>query len=119
MSRHTAGPWALGKPHGHTRVEIVGDSGNRMVASVVDVKAQFNPETNKNDQVQCPEGEANARLIAAAPDLLEVAEDCRRILTWLEGQRDLNKVEVAMLARANAAIARATQPIPPQSEDSP
>lgn len=104
-SKHTPGPWSKGKCYGHTRVEIVGDAGNRMVASVVDTKSAYNRATDKNELVQCEEGEANARLIAAAPELLEALIRARRCIAWACEQRSEFHIEYGL---ADAAIAKAT-----------
>ncbi len=56
MNKHTPGPWRLDGPH------VVGD--NEHSAKVRVAKVAY---TNTNV------GKANARLIAAAPDLLEAA----------------------------------------------
>ena len=56
------------------------------------------------------EGRANARLIAAAPELLEALEEARAGLLWYQdrnpGQRDGSDDEA--MARIDAAIAKAT-----------
>jgi hypothetical protein len=52
------------------------------------------------------ENEANARLIAAAPELLEVLRD---VLDWLDdGNRVLSDACASDVAKARAAIAKAT-----------
>ena len=67
----------------------------------------------KNDHMSCggrpesgfpsnKEGLANARLIAAAPDMLESLQEC------IEGYR-ANHIETGVLNKAIAAIAKATQ----------
>lgn len=57
-AKHTPGPWAYGEECGLTR-EIWGDNGPELYAIA---------QTRHGDPGQC---EANARLIAAAPELLE------------------------------------------------
>ena len=62
MSEHTPGPWVAGsEPWGW---DIVGHSGTVVVA--------------QSDY--CEGAEANARLIAAAPELLAAAEDALQFL---------------------------------------
>lgn len=57
MSKHTPGPWSVDEPH-----QVWAESAGEYVA-ITQVEEW---ETLPRDQV-----EANARLIAAAPDLLE------------------------------------------------
>jgi hypothetical protein len=75
VSGHTPGPWEVGAAYGMHGVEVVGDNGNRKVCGVIGVdRDQYDREGRKVANVPNPEGWANARLIAAAPDLLELAE---------------------------------------------
>ena len=77
MSKHTKGPWEAADRgdysdlDGSSRV-ILGD--DRRIAIV----------QHKGDE----EDEANARLIAAAPDMLEALEEIRRMwgLIWMPGR---------------------------------
>jgi hypothetical protein len=62
MSEHTKGPWEISK------------IGNNYDQYVVYAEA----DTRGANIVNTVEGEANARLIAAAPDLLEA---CKKLLT--------------------------------------
>lgn len=88
--RHTPGPWEAGH-----------------YSSVVGLPVMAQPDKTKNTIVICGvrgdrhEAEANARLIAAAPDLLSVVQD------WLKVGNDL-KARTAVRERARAAIAKAT-----------
>jgi len=67
MSAHTPGPWAVGQLYGSTQVEI--SAPGRAIAIVWNRRG-----CRIKDNVESwPEGEANARLIAAAPDLLAYA----------------------------------------------
>lgn len=80
--KHTPGPWVIDPCW-----DILGntDDGNGMVCQIT------------TDAVPRAEAEANARLIAAAPDLLEA---CRQALGC-----DLDPNTIALI---RAAIARAT-----------
>lgn len=91
---HTPGPWATHKTEGNggnipDRLEIVGpEEGRRrsLIASIYGFKM--------------PEGQANARLIAAAPELYEALVDLIGFL--FHGKKD----RLAIL-RATAALAKA------------
>ena len=54
------------------------------------------------------EAEANARLIAAAPELLELANFISLRLGDVEGTRELTATEFDILDKANAAIKKVT-----------
>ena len=61
------------------------------------------------DRSECGgDAEANARLIAAAPDLLEALIAARPYLTWFRSQNSLSDYKCPALRKANAAIAKAT-----------
>lgn len=98
MSGHTPGPWTkvngeLFGPHG--RRVLVSDSG-------IGVVCGSNPD---------PEHEANARLIAAAPELLEALRDLLRAV-GRAGYDDADSGELFELdsaaEEARAVIAKAT-----------
>ena len=106
MSKHTPGPWVkavkptqvgrcfvidtpdgLGRQHGH-------------ICCIYDDNTSFNMKSHE-------EHEANAHLIAAAPDLLEALKDVSRILDAVRYTVGLTKTQAERLKRAGAAIARA------------
>ena len=95
MSKHTPGPWAL--DGGNHIVSMAALSGSVRVA-VIDT-----PDIHA--AVDWPEAHANARLVSAAPDLLEA-------LTALVGLARMRAAPlgdyVSALAVADAAIAKAT-----------
>ncbi len=75
MSKHTPRPWTWTNEPSDAccwdhHVETVGSQEDR--EDIADVN-----------------GEANARLIAAAPDMLEALKDCLRLASW-DDQRRLN-----------------------------
>ena len=76
MSRHTAGPW-VSEPERRFREQAMPEAvgvrgpGGTFVAAAFD----FN-RTDRDAEV-----EANARLIAAAPDLLEALKEIARMAT--------------------------------------
>ena len=91
---HTPGPWATHKTEGNggnipDRLEIVGPEESRkrsLIASIYGFKL--------------PEGQANARLIAAAPELYEALENLMDFL--FHGKKDHQ-----MILKASAALAKA------------
>ena len=89
MSKHTPGPWETSRDavqEGHVQITVYSESDGERVATVF----------------QC---EANARLIAAAPDLLAALE---RSLNWLAsypGGGTLSRT--GPLNQAHQAIAKA------------
>jgi hypothetical protein len=93
MSKHIKGPWtSVPTPHSSNQ-EYVITAGKERIASV--------------DYIGNPlmEG-ANARLIAAAPDLLEACEAAARIFDG--GPISISREYVSDLALIRAAIAKAT-----------
>ncbi len=101
MSKHTPGPWH------HTGREFndVRDSDDELVAVALHLRVG-QPERS----VQ--EAEANARLIAAAPELLEALKTAMQqletdaIFMSLSGANGDHQAKAALIARA--AIAKAT-----------
>lgn len=88
MTKHTPGPWEV-----WSDLRIVTTATPvKLVADVID---------------RGTEGRANARLIAAAPDLIEACE------AYLYGRKGNRACEAMM----RAAIAKATQPQPTVKAD--
>ena len=89
MNNHTPGPWELELDylhddlHGH--VPVSGEN-HKSLAQVVWVM--------ENDE-RTPHCEANARLISAAPELLEFAKEVRRT-----GDTRLASMAIAIIAKA-------------------
>ena len=105
-SKHTPGPWGLTEHNGprditcrrkHWRVgQLVG--GQRGVAIV------FGPEAGPNPT------DANARLVAAAPQLLAALEELVVVCDELDAREDLpHEFDGLILDRAHAALARVKQ----------
>lgn len=93
MSKHTPGPWEAG--NGEVTTQQIEGRSFRRIAAVQDYGMGCLPEVD----------EANAHLIAAAPDLLE---SLRRLLDCCE--LNLDEMEPETLLRiyeARAAIAKA------------
>ena len=95
-TKHTPGPWKVGQYLGSLRQFVihtdVGDKGRGSDVAVTSI-AFGSDETV-----------ANARLIAAAPDLLRYLKEARRTL---EMWKDVAPA-VSLCADIDAAIARAT-----------
>lgn len=81
MSDHTPGPWEAKNQNGHGGIGV--DSANRCVATVYLGVTSSRREWGKEtfDQPENYETVANARLIAAAPDLLEALKHLTNILS--------------------------------------
>lgn len=98
---HTPGPWLHGKRYGNHRTEILNSTGGRAIASV------WTHERTGDNYLPTDEGAANARLIAAAPELLEA------LLHMLGAAEtdcmdDKSNVWRSYMIDARAAIAKAT-----------
>lgn len=90
-SKHTPGPWRISRTSGmEIFINHDQDQPNRVAGYFAEVR-RF---TSDNEQV-----EANARLIAAAPDLLEALLE---LADWYKEHTGLPP------AAANAAIAKVT-----------
>lgn len=86
-TKHTPGPWNF---HGST---LVQDKGNRL-----------NLGTFHEAPGLGTAADSNARLIAAAPDLLAALQDLCRLSIW----NNASDYDRARVTKARAAIARAT-----------
>lgn len=88
MSAHTPGPWTVGYLRIEGRADIYADSESTSIASV---------------------REANAALVAAAPELLEALTKCdRAFAAWQVGQIPGRPEEIlALIVEVRAAIAKA------------
>ena len=101
MSKHTPGPWAAVKPIAidYRAMQIQTDE------SLIAVCCGGGPKR----AISAPEERANARLIAAAPDLRAVAEQVINVLYEASGGKpeDLPEAEYELWNAARAAIAKA------------
>ena len=96
MSEPTPGPWAISGDYGLLSSEIVARDGRRAIASVWTKRAGVRDEYDS-----WPEGEANARLISSAPDLLAA---CEAVLDWLEHGRLVGTSSRSLVDQLEAAI---------------
>jgi len=91
-ANHTPGPWKLAKindENGHLTHFVTNDDDSIITYAL--------PRTFADEELM-----ANARLLAAAPELLEV---CKGIAKLAEGQGHWNMLEIAGFAKT--AIAKA------------
>lgn len=106
MSKHTPGPW------------VVGEQNKGPVAGTVPVHTADYMEAYRGGQLVCSVygtaafSEANARLIAAAPEMLDALKKTSEFLhhMWCSAninEYDFEMVEETMLIN-DAAIAKAT-----------
>ena len=97
MTKHTKGPWTATKHDQHwVRVNVtIKAGGNTWVA--------FMPDEDKEERM------ANARLMAAAPDLLEALENAVSELDYLTvaPDSDYARPDDEIIKAAEAAIAKA------------
>ena len=89
---HTPGPWRVG--------QLVQNDGSMAIMAEERVALA--------DDFETPEGEANARLIAAAPALLSALEHIGSILdtdpTNLPAEMTLTEIRAIFTAKARAAV---------------
>ena len=91
MSKHTPGPWIVG-PVDDTLVSHIAADGKRYEIAAID--GDYNhPDT-------WPIMEANARLIAAAPALLEALEACYPWLRTSPEGEAATRIALAAIAKA-------------------
>ena len=98
MSKHTKGPWAVVEHDHAICIQTESPSKTKYGAYRYAAIGGF----DRNDRAQLEEARANARLIAAAPELLEALTDCVEHMHWTQPQGE------AALKKAKAAIAKAT-----------
>ncbi len=104
MSEHTNGPWLQGGPTGHAADHVFGPDGQNAVAQVYGIPKHTTVEEASLAGDQWREGLANARLIAAAPELLETL---RAIVAECE-THSASELARTIAANARFAIAKAT-----------
>ena len=99
MSEHTVGPWETDRNNCHSGsiATIHGCIGNDWVEI-------WSPNWPKDEETQ----EANARLMANAPDLLEALENAKLFAEWVEcvGRTDCEIYKHELKASADQSIER-------------
>lgn len=110
-TQHTPGPWMTDDEHGPYILAQTTDSGHHGTVISFGVR---NPSAGHHwpaigtGGVSLAEAKANARLIAAAPDLLAACEELRRVFrvdAARHGQRGCEAI-----LKSDAAIAKARGP---------
>lgn len=95
MSKHTPGPWKTRNGFQDGSIEIFRPNKA--------IKKPFYPTEIAVVEAEEKEGKANARLIAAAPELLEAL---MAVLRWIDDNCETTGFE-AVEAQADAALAKA------------
>ena len=97
--KHTPGPWKVRKDYGRHWISAGKGKREILIADIIDVETGVGSgetETNLQQIV------ANARLIAAAPELLQACQELVRV-----GEPEYG-IAVGILAKAKDAITKAT-----------
>ena len=105
MTTHTPGPWITDRD-----LDLCHDGS--IAVTLVQVPAVLIADVSKG-----PQAEANARLIAASPDLLSAAKNF--VEAFGSGKFDDPFKVVPYVDRFNAAIAKATESEPAHAGDEP
>lgn len=100
--KHTPGPWWLGTPRKDGYISVSGNKHDDLARVV------WQMEDDRYCRSNSPEQEANARLIAAAPDLLEALIEALPYVESCEYDNGYKLGAVAKVVRnMNAAILKA------------
>lgn len=100
MSKHTPGPW-IHDTRGYPHPDVKATSGFN-IACTWGVNGQ--PKTKESYEAQKKIARANARLIAAAPDLLEA---CQALIAYCDKNPPMGD-SLWSVRQIRAAIAKAT-----------
>jgi hypothetical protein len=98
---HTPGPWGIRKSKNGS-----GDVGIS-APNVKNVIAECFAAMRHHDEKATDEATANAQLMAASPDLLEVAKQAEKELLWAADQFEGGEVLRLAAQNVRAAIAKA------------
>jgi len=120
MSAHTPGPWLIVQDDDFAGLSI--RSGNERDASHISylqICADINGLRKKSEKYADTEAQANARLIAAAPDMYEALKIARDYMSdaisyaqrAFEGHEETGGIPLMLeeLAQVDAALAKASQ----------
>lgn len=95
QAKHTPGPWVLGEKK-DTYFRIYGKGATIAKVDICVNKEQISPSTFRE---KLEEGEANARLIAAAPELLEALKMAANF-NWKNNRTHLLEIVNVAIAKA-------------------
>jgi hypothetical protein len=116
-TKHTPGPWRLGHPDAVSELTIVADAVGVGYYGVIGGATQRDPHPVHGGGIPQAVAEANARLMIAAPELLDVVDLlCKQlVMAGEEPVKDSNSpIESlfyrALMARAKALPAPASPP---------
>ena len=98
-AKHTPGPWMVGPTYGNDSARIDTEGGT--VIGSIKVKQLVSVDKGHANYAWSNELYANARLVAAAPELLDVLQRCIAVM-------ESRCPEASPLPDARAAIAKAT-----------
>lgn len=102
MNAHTPGPWIRASARGLTLIAITNADQSRVIGSVIESKLSTATNAAFGETVRDPEGEANVRLIVAAPELLKALQ-----LAVRQNSHDM-QMTGEELRQCETAIAKAT-----------
>jgi len=103
MDKHTPGPWFVGNAPSHSAKAYARRPGDN-------VRLVANCEQHEWIERSAAENRANARLIAAAPELLEACRECLAALRDYREWRGIKEPEIecaALIRQLEAAIVKA------------
>ena len=87
-TKHTPGPWCIGAPYGHLHNDITALDGKVYIGTVFTRRWDNGKDAPYMATMPDPEGQANAALIAAAPDTAAerdaLQSSLRVLLDWCE-----------------------------------
>lgn len=103
MSKHTPGPWNFDS--GYIDTHAVDDDGSTDYIILAELHSTFGPDKYGVNQWMLPpeEYEANGRLIAAAPEMLEALQ---MFLAYNDQGAPLSFDTDAMWAKARSVVAK-------------
>lgn len=110
-SKHTPGPWKVHRSYssGLMSLALAGELPNYVPIETPFKEGAFADATSGDSPWEPSEIEANARLIAAAPEMLEALEEFIRFIDlppWAQ-PNEIACYRAAAVASAEAAIAKA------------
>lgn len=97
MSEHTSGPWTTTEIMAYVAGFEITDADGSIIARVM-----------KAGKGMALPSQANARLIAAAPELLEALQSFERTMWWSRHSFEVLEKDSTMRQMFRAAIAKAT-----------